>query len=244
MGSEANIEISIVMPAYNEETNIESTVTECMEMLDKEKISGEVIVTNDGSLDGTLRILERLKEHYSNFRYIDLKENVGYGGAMRKAIDLSTGHYVVTIDSDGQFDIGDTPKLLKKIREGFDCVTGYRAKKKDTLPRVIANWGYNLLTKLLCGLSYTDAQCALKIFRGDVIRSLTLEARGFTFPTESLIKCNYYGHKTAEIPITHRFREGGESKVKFFTTVRIMFVFLLYVRFKMGLHKNKIVYDF
>ena len=238
------IEVSIVMPAYNEEANLEKTVRECLETLEKEQIPGEVVVTNDGSQDGTLHILERLSEAFQSVRYIDLKQNLGYGGALKKAIDASTGRYVVTIDSDGQFDIQDMPRLLAKIREGYDCVTGFRTRKKDTLPRVIANWGYNFLVKLLCGISFTDAQCALKIYRGDVIRSLDLEARGFTFPTETLIKLKYYGYRIAELPITHRHREGGESKVHFFKTVRIMFIFLLYIRFKLALHRNRIIYKF
>jgi len=234
--------VSIVMPAYNEAGNIEKTVTDCLGLLAREKIPGEVIVTNDGSTDETLSILKKLKGRFENFHYIDLERNLGYGGALKMAIDRSRGTYVATIDSDGQFDIGDLPRMLDKIREGYDCVTGYRAKKKDTLPRVFANWGYNMLVKILCGIHFTDAQCALKLFKGDVIRELPMEARGFTFPTETLIKLNYQGCKVTEIPITHHFRETGESKVKFFRTVRIMFTFLLYIRFKLALHRNKVIY--
>ncbi len=243
MKEEDKVQVSIVMPAFNEEGNIEKTVRDCLEELRKDNIQGEVIVTNDGSKDGTLKILERMNEEFDNFRYVDLEENFGYGGAMKKAIDVSRGAYVVTNDSDGQFDIGDLPKLMEKIEEGYDCVTGYRAKKKDTLPRVVANWGYNLLVRILCGIKFTDAQCALKIFRGDIIRALPMEARGFTFPTETLVKMNHQGHKMTEIPVNHHFREAGESKVKFFKTVRIMFTFLLYIRFKLALLKAKVIYQ-
>jgi len=242
MEAENSILVSIVMPAYNEAGNIEKTVTDCVNMLAREGIAGEVIVTNDGSTDQTLSILKRLAERFDAVRYVDLEQNLGYGGALKQAIDRSRGTYVVTNDSDGQFDINDVPRLLEKIREGYDCVTGYRAKKKDTLPRVFANWGYNMLVKLLCGIHFTDAQCALKIFKGDVIRALPMEARGFTFPTETLIKLNYQGCRMTEIPITHHFRAAGESKVKFFRTVRIMFTFLLYIRFKLALHRNKVIY--
>ena len=238
------MKISIVMPAYNEEDNIEKTVTDCIDLLKREEIPGEIIVTNDGSNDATLAILKKLKERFENFQYIDLKENLGYGSAMKKAIDLSQGEYVVTIDSDGQFDIGDLPRIWAKILEGYDCVTGFRTKKKDTMPRVVANWGYNKLVWILCGIRFKDAQCAMKIFKGEVIRSLPMEARGFTFPTETLIKLNDQGFKITEVPITHRFREAGESKIKFFRTVRIMFTFLLYIRFKLALQKSKIIYRF
>ena len=244
MATVDQVEVSITMPAYNEEDNIEKTIRECMETLRKEQISGEIIVSNDGSQDGTLAILKKLKAEFNNLVLIDLEQNLGYGGALKKAIDISKGRYVVTIDSDGQFDIGDLPRLLKKIQEGYDCVTGYRARKKDTLPRVIANWGYNLLVRMLCGISYKDSQCALKLFVGDVIRSFSLEARGFTFPTEILIKLKYYGYSTEEISVSHRHREGGESKVAFFKTIRIMFIFLLYIRFKRFLHEKCIIYQF
>jgi glycosyltransferase involved in cell wall biosynthesis len=242
METQEEILVSIVMPAYNEAGNIEKTVTDCIDLLAREKIPGEVIVTNDGSTDDTLSVLKKLKERFDRFQFIDLERNLGYGGALKKAIDRSRGTYVVTIDSDGQFDIGDLPNLLSKIQEGYDCVTGFRAKKKDTLPRVFANWGYNQLVRILCGIRFTDAQCAMKIFKGEIIRDLPMEARGFTFPTETLIKLNYQGCKVTEIPITHHFREAGESKVKFFRTVRIMFIFLLYIRFKLALHKSKVIY--
>ena len=110
--------------------------------------------------------------------------------------------------------------------------------------RVIANWGYNLLVRIMCGIAYRDAQCALKIFVGDVVRSFAVEARGFTFPTEILIKLKYYGYNSEEISVSHRHRQGGESKVSFFKTIRIMFTFLLYIRFKRFLHEKRIIYEF
>lgn len=235
-------ELSIVMPAYNEEKNIESSVKECMVFLERGQIAGEVIVVNDGSQDGTAEILHRLGRQYPQLRYIHLKENSGYGTAIKKAIDMSQGTYVVSIDSDGQFDIQDTDLLIEKIKEGFDCVTGYRKQKKDTYLRVIANWAYNLLVRLLCGVTFKDAQCALKIYQGDLVRSLVLEARGFTFPTEVLIRLTHMGKKIAEVPVNHRYRTGGESTIRLFRTTRIMFLFLIYIRFKLSLLKSRIIY--
>lgn len=245
MADEPGVEVSIVMPAYNEESTIEKTVRECFSLLDQEGIQGELVVANDGSEDLTLQILKRLSSEFEKLRVIDLEQNVGYGGALQRAIAVSRGRFVLTMDSDGQFDVRDLPFLLSEIKKnGYACVTGYRRRKKDTLPRVVANWGYNLLVRLLCGVSFTDSQCAMKIYDGDVIRGLDLEARGFPFPTETLVKLQHYGYKVGEAPVHHRPRTGGESKVRFFRTVRIMFIFLLYVRFKLALHKNRILYRF
>ena len=193
-------------------------------------------MANDGSTDGTGVALRELAARFANFRFVDLERNQGYGAAMKRAIDMSRGELVVTIDSDGQFDIGDAALLRKRLAEGYDCVTGYRERKRDTLPRVVAHWGYNNLVKMLCGINFTDSQCALKIYHGDLLRSLPLEARGFTFPTETLIRMHNQGCRLAEEPVKHRFRKVGRSKLKFFRTARVMFTFLVYLRVKLALH--------
>ena len=236
--------LSIVMPAYNEEHNIEATVRRCREVLDAHGLDGEIIVANDGSSDGTGRVLDELVSEVQGLRVVTLPVNSGYGSAMKSAIRAAEGLYVVTIDSDGQFDLGDLPPMLEKIREGIDCVTGFRARKKDSLPKVMGDKVHRLMARTLCGLRYRDPQCALKICDREILLSLHLEARGYTFPTEFLVKLDHAGYRTAEVKVTHLFRAGGRSALNFFQTAFKMALFLFYLWLRKRLHSVGIIERF
>ena len=134
--------LSFIMPAHNEEDVIEDTVKKCLETIEKEGLSGEVIVANDGSVDRTGEILDRLAGLHESVQVYHLKQNGGYGVAMRKALGITRGRYVVTLDSDGQFDPDDAIKLLRKAQEGHVCVTGFRGKKKYSLGDQIIDRAY------------------------------------------------------------------------------------------------------
>jgi glycosyltransferase involved in cell wall biosynthesis len=204
----------------------------------------EVLVVDDGSRDRTPAILDEMAGRMPWLRILHQPKNLGYGAAIKRGIAESRGRYVVTIDSDGQFDPADIPRLSRRLEaDRLDCVTGYRPQKKDTLPRVVANQVYNWLVRMLIGIRFHDAQCALKIFRGEVIRSINTEARGFTFPTEILVKFINKGYGVGEEEITHLPRVTGASTIRFFRTSRIMFVFLLYMRFKLFLFRSGILND-
>ena len=236
--------ISITMPAYNEEQNIEATVKRCREVLDAEGLAGEIVVANDGSTDGTGRILEGLAATIPGLRVVTLAENSGYGSAMRAAIRAARGRFVVTTDSDGQFDMGDLPRLLAKIREGYDAVTGFRGEKKDSWAKVFGDKVHRRMTRVLTGIRYRDPQCALKIFDRETLFGLHLEARGYTFPTEALVKLDHGGGRTAEVEVSHLFREGGRSALNFFQTALKMSLFLFYLRFRRTLCRRGIIDHF
>ncbi len=240
----AGLLLSIVMPAYNEEHNIEATVRRCREVLEAHGLAGEIIVANDGSTDGTGRVLDELVSEVQGLRVVTLPVNAGYGSAMKSAIRAAEGRYVVTIDSDGQFDLGDLPPMLEKIREGIVCVTGFRARKKDSLPKVMGDKAHRLMARTLCGLRYRDPQCALKVFDREILLSLNLEARGYTFPTESLVKLDHAGHRTVEVEVTHFFRAGGRSALNFFQTAFKMALFLFYLWLRRRLNSVGIIERF
>ena len=234
-------ELSIVMPAFNEEANVTDTVRRTARSLADLEGGIEILVVDDGSTDRTIEVLEGINGEVPSLRILAQPENRGYGVALRRGIAESRGRLVATIDSDGQFDPADIPDLRARLTGDTACVTGYRAQKKDTLPRVIANWGYNLLVRLLIGLRFRDSQCALKVFDGDVLRKTHTEARGFTFPTEILVKLTSAGHQVDEAPVRHYHRAAGESSIRFLRTTQIMFTFLLYMRFKLFLYKKKLI---
>ncbi len=255
--------VSFAMPAYNEEENIERTVGECLEAFESAGISsvppsgtngalkwGEIVVTNDCSKDATPDILARLLESNPNLVVVThLEKNLGYGRALSDAIAATRGEWVASIDSDGQFDPRNLPILLEKLGQSphsgspgsIDCVAGFRMKKKDSPVRVIADRGLNVIVRMLFGVRYRDTNCAFKLVRGSILRSLTIETNGFQTPTEIVLKLHALGHRIIECGVTHRAREEGKSKLRVIRTSLDFLRFLFYLRMKINLYRRGIL---
>ena len=238
----SDIEVSVVAPVYNEAEGIEQVVRYWADVLSRSDLSAEIVLANDGSTDGTLAILERLTREISFLRFVSYTPNHGYGHALKTAIQASRGNLVVTLDSDGQFDLADFPKLLNLYREkGLDFVTGYRMKKKDNPLRVFADRALNVIVRTLFSVSLRDTNCAMKLIRGDLARALNIEARGYPTPTEITVKLITQGAKTGEVGVNHTDRIAGQSKLHFFRTSLSMFRFLFYLRNKIKLYRAGII---
>ena len=245
--------VSFAMPAYNKEANIERTVRECVEAFEKAGIVsgpqaegnvkwGEIVVTNDCSKDSTGQILARLQETMPGLVVVThLEKNQGYGRALSDAIAASRGEWVATIDSDGQFDPGDLPKLLELIADDIDCVAGYRQRKKDSAMRVFADRSLNAIVRGMFGIRHRDTNCAFKLVRGKVLRSLIIETNGFQTPTEIILKLHLTKHKMVEAPVTHRVREEGKSKLRVVKTSMDFLRFLFYLQIRAMLYKRRIL---
>lgn len=235
---EDKVAVSVVMPAYNEEANIEKTVRACARALSTLGKKGEIVVTNDGSRDGTLEILKSLALEVPNLVVVNHQRNRGYGAALNSAIRASRGEYIVTIDSDGQFDIGELPYFFANSLNGSSVVTGYRKKKKDTLFRVLANRGLNSLIRVLFGANFNDINCAFRLFRGEALRAIYIESSGYQAPSEIILKMKSLGHNVKEIGVEHYAREGGRSALKPLKTIMETSAFLAYLRIKVFLYKR------
>jgi len=231
------MKISVVMPAYNEAANIEETICKCFETLSLLTDDAEVVVTNDGSRDETGAVLAEMKTRYPRLVVIENNPNQGYGAALGRAIYSSTGDVVISLDSDGQFDISDTRDLLPLLKDDVDIVAGYRKAKKDSVFKVLADRIMNLMIRLMFNVRYKDTNCALKLYKGDVIRSMHLEARGFQLPTEIILKAHASGLNVIESPVNHQERSGGQSSLAPIKTGWQMFIFLLYLRRKIKLYR-------
>ena len=145
---------SIAAPAFNEEDNIENTVREWNTFIENNKINAEIVITNDGSKDRTKKILDQLKLEFPNLKIIHFETNVGYGRALLSSIQNSQGKFILTIDSDGQFDISDLNKLIEKQKtEDYDLVTGFRLKKNDSFLKVYADRILNLIIRFFFNIS-------------------------------------------------------------------------------------------
>ncbi len=236
--------LSVTAPVFNEEDNIERVLTYWDEVFKSAEIDGEIVITNDGSTDKTAGILQGLQEKIPRLRVVAHKQNGGYGRALSSAIRNSCGQWVVTIDSDGQFDLKDSiPLLTQALAEDLDGVTGYRGKKQDTLFRVFADRALNVIVRALFGIKYRDTNCALKVVKGDFLRQVNIEARGYPAPTETLIKLNRLGARIGEGRVTHLERVGGLSKLKPFQTSINFLKFLVYLKFKIYLYRTKVIHS-
>ncbi len=236
--------LSIAAPAYNERENIEQVIADWQRIFARDGVQGEVVIGDDGSTDGTKDILRELCGRLDNLVVVDSPVNQGYGVALSSAIAHSTGQYVLTIDSDGQFDAGEYTLLLAEMGKGYDVVTGYRRRKQDNLLRVVADRVLNLIIRVLFRLPLRDTNCALKLFKGDVARRLTIEARGYPTPTELLVRAQTLGYRIGETGITHLERAGGTSKLKAFRTSWHMLLFLAYLKYKQMLFRANVINHF
>jgi len=234
--------LSIAAPCFNEAEAIESVVAEWDGVLADVPDTTEIVLCNDGSTDGTAAVLERLRTRFPRLRVVHNPTNGGYGRALWSAIAATRGEYVATIDSDGQFDLADAVDLLAELeRGGYDAVTGWRMGKKDGAVRVLADRGVNLIVRAMFHVRLRDTNCALKVVRGDVLRGLPIEARGYPTPTEICVRLVARGYRLGERGVRHRERTAGASKLHPARTAWSFLRFLVYLRRKLKLHRAGII---
>lgn len=225
--------LSIAAPAFNEEACIESVVGSWLAMLDREGIDGEIVIVDDGSTDRTAELLARLADRDDRVRPIEHPENRGYGRALRTAFLATRAPWIATMDSDGQFDPDDIPRLMRaQARSNADVVIGFRRRKADTTLRVLADQGLRAVVRLLFGVRFRDTNCALKLLPRAWIVTARLEANGFPTPTEIVLRAARAGLEIEEVGVTHRVRAGGRSKLGLLSAATEMLGFLVTLRLR------------
>lgn len=205
--------LSVSMPAYNEEKNIGKTIEQVLGVLKTLDLKDyEVIVVNDGSKDGTLKVVKEWEKKNKHVRLVDHEKNKGYGEAVKTGLYAARMNYIVFIDSDGQLDFSDINKFLEKIKEA-DVVVGYRVNRQDSLMRLINGWGWTQLSNILFGLGVKDVDCAFKLFRRNVIDSIPhIEStRGAMINPEVLAKAKKANFKIVQVGVSHFPRREGKS---------------------------------
>ncbi|MGB3306612.1 MAG: glycosyltransferase family 2 protein [Thermomicrobiales bacterium] len=201
--------LSLVLPAYNEEGNIEFVVRRAIEVLPAMVDDFEIIVVNDGSKDATPEIIDRLAAEDSRVRPLH-QQNKGYGGALTTGFEATTGDYVMFMDSDRQFDIADI-KLLAPFVASYDIVAGFRMERSDPIHRRINAEVFNIVVRILFGVHMRDLDCAFKIFRGDMIRSLELTSSGALINAEMQAKLRRQGATLEQVGVPHYPRIAGTA---------------------------------
>ncbi len=201
--------ISVVIPVRNEEASVGPLVAELAETLDAAGDDWEVVFVDDGSTDGTFAALAQLHDVRSNVRVVRLRRNFGKASALQAGFGHAHGDVIVTMDGDGQDDPAEIPRLLAKLEEGFDLVSGWKTRRRDPLSRRIPSKLFNSVTGRISGVRLHDMNCGLKAYRADVVRGLRIYGELHRYIP---VLAHYRGYRIAELPVNHRPREHGASR--------------------------------
>jgi glycosyltransferase involved in cell wall biosynthesis len=214
------MDLSIVVPIYNEGENIPELHAGIFAALLDLPLEYEVILVDDGSIDNSFPLLKKIAREDSRVKVIRLRRNFGQTAAMAAGFDAASGRIVVPMDGDLQNDPADIPRLLKMIGDGYDVVSGWRRERRDTLisrrfPSMLANF----LISRMTGVHLHDYGCTLKAYRREVLEGINLygEMHRFVPALASQI-----GAKVAEIEVAHHPRRFGRSKYGIFRTMRVI----------------------
>ncbi len=216
----SNIEVSVVIPIFNEEDSLPQLVKEIMDAMRPNFEYFEIVLVNDGSVDKSAEVLENLSKKVPELVCVLLRKNYGQTAAMAAGFNISRGDIIVSLDGDLQNDPADIPLLVNKLNEGFDLVSGWRFNRKDAeirrkLPSKIAN---KLIGKVT-GVKLNDYGCSLKAYRKEVLSDMRLYGELHRFLP---VLANIEGARITEIKVNHRSRKYGTSKYGIDRTFRVM----------------------
>jgi glycosyltransferase involved in cell wall biosynthesis len=209
-GVAPSAEVSAVMPAYNEEANLEESVGRTARALERCTRAFEIIVVDDGSQDGTAAVLERLKGAHPNLRVIRHPVNRGYGAALRSGFDAARFGWIFLMDADNQFDPAEVELLLARSADA-DIVAGYRKLRRDPLLRRLNAWAFFTMVRLLFGRLVRDVNCAFKLIRRDLMAEMALHSEGALINTEMLVLARQLHARVVEVPVHHYPRMAGKQ---------------------------------
>ncbi len=217
----AGLAISVFLPVYNEEDNIERLNVRLAGALERLGRSYEVIFVDDGSTDRSLTRLREIAARDSRVRVISLRRNYGQTAAMSAGIDHARGQILIPMDADLQNDPADISRLLDKLDEGYDVVSGWRKDRKDRwLTRRLPSRLANRLISRLSGVDLHDYGCSLKAYRREALTGVKLYGEMHRFIP---IYAGWAGSRVTEIPVTHHARSAGQSKYGLSRTIKVLF---------------------
>ena len=201
--------ISVVVPVHNEERSVALLFDEIRSALEPLGREWETVFVDDGSTDGSFGALTRLHAANDNVRVVRLRRNFGKATALAAGFDEATGQLIVTIDADLQDDPAEIPRLLAKLDEGFDLVSGWKARRRDRWSRRILSKIFNSATSRLSGVRLHDMNCGLKAYRAEAVRGISLYGELHRFLP---VLAHHRGFRIAELPVNHRPRAHGRSR--------------------------------
>lgn len=206
--------LSLIIPALNEAANIRRAIEEADHALAGMAPDYEIIIVDDGSVDGTAEAVRAAAANCPRVRLVRHERNRGYGAALRTGFEAARFARVAFTDADCQFDLADLASLAS-LTERYSLAVGYRVDRQDNWRRRLMSRGYNVLVRGLLGTRVRDCDCALKVFRREALARLLPETSGFFVNAEMLTRARQLGYRLAEVGVRHRPRFQGNSKVSF-----------------------------
>ena len=206
--------LSIVLPAYNEQDNVEAAVETAARAAAGVVPDYEVVVVDDGSRDATAeRLAAKAAAMDGRLRVLRHPVNKGYGAALRAGFLAARGDLVFYTDSDNQFDLAELGAAVP-LMEHHDAVLGYRLRRQDPLARLVTSAVFNRITCLLLGVRVRDLNCSFKLFRSEVLRALPLQSDDFFIDAELVACLHRAGARCTQVPVRHLPRRAGRSSVR------------------------------
>lgn len=238
--ADAAPQLSIVIPVFNEEENVDYLYDKLIAFFAGFESSWEAIFIDDGSTDRSFEKLKELSLRDDRVKVIKFVRNFGQTAALAAGIDHSRGQIIIPMDADLQNDPGDIKMLLDKLSEGYDVVSGWRKQRHDALfSRKIPSWIANKIISVIGGVPLHDYGCSLKAYRRDVIKDIRLYGEMHRFVP---IYASWQGARVTEIPVTHHARQHGVSKYGISRTFKVV-LDLITVKF-MSSYLTKPIYVF
>ena len=231
------IDISIVIPLYNEAPNVPALHARLIETLTRLGRSFEIVYVNDGSVDGSDRLLDEIAQTDTRVIVVHFRRNFGQTAAMAAGFDHSKGQILVPMDGDLQNDPQDIAHLLAKIEEGYDVVSGWRRRRQDPLSKKIPSRIANMVISYVSGVPLHDYGCTLKAYRREMVEGVNLYGEMHRFIP---VYAAYRGARVTEIEVTHHPRRAGKSHYGIERTLKVL-LDLIVVKF-FGSYVNKPIY--
>ena len=229
--------MSVVIPAYNEEKNIERTVAEIQNFLIKKKgLTFEIIVVNDGSSDRTAEIVAEIAEKQPCVKLVSYEKNMGKGEAVRQGVMASTGELILFSDADLSTPVSEIEKFLPLVQQGYDIVIGSRRTrdslitKKQPFHRRVSGRVFQALVRIILGMPFSDTQCGFKLFKREIAKKLfaSLNHKGFSFDVEVIYKAYLAEYRIKEVGVI--WANDPSTTVRFFRDSSKCFLDLIKIR--------------
>ncbi len=204
-----SIDISVVLPTFNEESSIIELVDRLRAVLSAREKPYEIIFVDDGSTDQTVQQIQNAREKDPSVKLIQFRRNYGKSAALAAAFKRASGRFIITMDADLQDDPNEIPNLVAKLEEGYDLVSGWKKVRRDPMTKRIPSRIFNFFTSKFSGLKLHDFNCGLKAYRNRVIKNLHVYGELHRYLP---VIAHNHGFRVTEIPVNHHERKFGRSK--------------------------------